>query len=279
MKPTGMAKPQAPVASRRRRPKHNSASAGEKAGEQYHSRAVTRALDVLECFSDAKPRLALVDMSALIGLPESSLFRLLLTLQSRGYLQQNRDGTYELTQKVLQGKLYEQSEKLRDRVRPILQDLASRFDETASLAYLFLDRIQAIDTVETFQEIRMTNKPGRVLPPHCSSMGKAITANQERSQMDRILETYGLMKRTDKTLTDRAALLAEFEQIRQQGYALDREESVSGGFCIAAPISGARVVAAMSVSTPVIRMTKGRQHEIVSGVMAAAERAADALSA
>jgi DNA-binding IclR family transcriptional regulator len=211
-------------------------------------------------------------MSALIGLPESSLFRLLLTLQSRGYLQQNRDGTYELTQKVLQGKLYEQAEKLREKVRPILQDLASQFDETSSLAYLFVDRIQAIDTVETFQEIRMTNKPGRVLPPHCSSMGKAITANQDRSQVDRILETYGLMKRTEKTLTDRAALLAEFEQIRQQGFALDREESASGGFCIAAAIPGPRVVAAISVSTPIIRMTKARQEEITAGVLLAAKR-------
>ena len=53
--------------------------------------------------------------------------------------------------------------------RPEMESLATTFNETASLAYLFDDRIHVLDCLETFHEIRMTNKIGRVLPPHCSS--------------------------------------------------------------------------------------------------------------
>jgi DNA-binding IclR family transcriptional regulator len=239
-------------------------------------KAITRALDVLECFSDARPYLSLKEIGHFVELPESSLFRILLTLESRGYLTQNGDGSYCLPAKLLFGKLYDRAERAREIVRPQLQHLASRFDETASLAYLFGDRIQVLDTVETFHEIRMTNKPGRVLPPHCSSMGKVITAFQEPALVSRILEIYGPYRRTEKTVVDRQALLAEFEEIRKRGYAVDREETVLGGVCIGAAIAIERapVSLALSLSTPIVRMTPGREQEIIAGVLETARLAA-----
>jgi len=245
-------------------------------GEQYHLKAITRTLDVLECFSDERPNLSLKEIGELVDLPESSLFRILLTLESRGYLKQNSDGSYCLPPKLLFGKLYERAERARILVRPFLQQLASRFDETASLAYLYGDRIQALDTVETFHEIRMTNKPGRVLPPHCSSLGKAITAFQEPALINRILETYGLYRRTERTVVDRQALLAEFEEVRKRGYAVDREETVVGGVCIGAAITanGHPVSLAISVSTPLVRMSPAREEEITAAVLETARLAA-----
>jgi DNA-binding IclR family transcriptional regulator len=270
------------AANRRRSPKRTKSAAGQPAkGEKYHLRAIGRALDVLECFTDERRDLNLKEIRGLVALPESSLFRVLLTLESRGYLIQNPDGSYRLSPTLLLGKLHERAEKLRERMRPFLQSLASRFDETASLAYLFGYQIQAIDTVETFHEIRMTNRAGRVLPPHCSSLGKAITAFQEPGHIDLILECYGLYKRTDHTVIDRQALLEELERIRRQGYAVDREETVAGGICIGVPIARADVpvVASISVSTPLIRMTPEREREITETLLDTACHAAQALHA
>ncbi|MGH9668025.1 MAG: helix-turn-helix domain-containing protein, partial [Bryobacteraceae bacterium] len=138
--------PTVAAANRRRSPKRTKSAAGQPAsGEKYHLRAIGRALDVLECFTDERRDLNLKEIRALVELPESSLFRVLLTLESRGYLIQNPDGSYRLSPTLLFGKLHERAEKLRQRMRPFLQSLASRFDETASLAYLFGDQIQAID--------------------------------------------------------------------------------------------------------------------------------------
>lgn len=268
----------AATTQRRRRPKHSvsASGGGRESGEQYHLKAITRALDVLECFSDERPNLSLKEIGEFVDLPESSLFRILLTLESRGYLTQNPDGSYCLPPKLLFGKLHDRAERARAIVRPHLQQLASRFDETASLAYLFGDRIQALDTVETFHAIRMTNKPGRVLPPHCSSLGKVITAFQEPGLINRILETYGLYRRTEKTVVDRQALLSEFEEIRRRGYAVDREETVLGGVCIGAAITvdQAPVSLALSLSTPLVRMTPEREQEIISAVLETARLAA-----
>jgi DNA-binding IclR family transcriptional regulator len=117
-----------------------------------------------------------------------------------------------------------------------MEKLANRFNETVSLAYLHDDRIHVLASMDSFHEIRMSNKPGRVLPPHCSAMGKAIAAFQGRALSDRILEVYGLTRRTDATITDRQQLFQQFEEIRATGIAYDREESNTGGLCIGAAI-------------------------------------------
>lgn len=254
--------------SRRRRPKRSRIEAPGSSAESYLSKAVARALDVLDCFSDRHPNLSLKEIGRLVPMPESSLFRILVTLEARGYLKLNPDGSYELAPKVLFGRLHERAERLRQVAHPLLQKLATRFDETASLAYLFEDKIQVLDTVESLQTIRFTNTPGRVLPPHCSSLGKAITAFQPLERIERILEVYGLFRRTEKSVTDRRALLAEFEQIRRSGYACDREESVPGGICFGAPVRAgeAPVVASVSISVPVVRLTPDRESEMIEAV-------------
>ena len=263
---------------RRRRPKRTAAASADpvETGAQYHQRAISRALDVIESFDDERPERTLKEIAQDIGLPESSLFRILLTLEGRGYLVQSSDGAYSLAPKVLLGRLQERAEKVRQILQPHLQRLAGRFDETSSCGYLFENRIQALDSVETFHAIRMTNKPGRVIPPHASSLGKVITAFQKPAAIDRILEGYGLVPRTPQTICDRQALLAEFDRIRQQGYAMDREESVAGGICIGAAITldGSPVTSALSVSTPVVRMTPERELEITRAVLDAARAAA-----
>ncbi len=257
---------------RRRIPKWALQSATDTtSSEQYYQRSIGRALEVLDCF-DGKSPLALKDIGESTGLPDSTLFRVLLTLEKHGYLQQAVDGTYQLAAKLRFGWLIGQANALRDKVRPELERLANCFNETASLAYLYDDRIHVLDSVESFHEIRMSNRVGRVLPPHCSAMGKAITAFQERALADRMLEVYGLSRRTEHTITDRARLFKEFDEIRETGIACDREESTLGGICYSAAIRspGQPVVAALSLSTPVVRMTPARGEETRKAVLEAA---------
>jgi DNA-binding IclR family transcriptional regulator len=212
---------------RRRIPKWALHSNNVSSNEQYYLRSIGRALEVLDCFNGKSP-LALKEIGIRTGLPESSLFRVLLTLEKHGYLRQAVDGTYQLAPKLRFGWIIEQGNALRDKVRPELERLAQRFNETASMAYLFDDRIHVVDSIETFHEIRMSNRIGRVLPPHCSALGKAITAFQDRGLAEQIVEVYGLTRRTDHTITDRSRLFDEFAEIRRTGIACDREESIMG---------------------------------------------------
>jgi len=263
--------------NRRRKPKgsrHLATSAAAPVNGEYYSRAVGRALDVLECFHHSQTSLSLMDISHLGGLPQSSLFRILSTLESRGYLHRTADGAYTLAPKVLHGTIYDRAERIKEIARPFLKALNNLLNETASLAFLFEDRIQLIDTIETFHEIRVTNTLGRVLPPHCSSLGKSVTAFQSKQVIERLLRVSGLFPRTEKTVVDRSAVLADLENVRQNGYSADREESTLGGVCFGAPIFDERgqAVAAISVSTPLIRMSKEREHDTIKAVVDAARQ-------
>ena len=263
-------------AVRRRIPKWALKSATDAAAnEQYYLRSIGRALDVLDCFDGTAP-LALKEISASTGLPESTLFRVLLTLEKHGYLEQAVDGTYQLAPKLRFGWLIEEANALKVRARPELERLANQFNETASVAYLYDDRIHVLDSIETFHEIRMSNRIGRVLPPHCSAMGKVITAFQDRHLADRILEVYGLTPRTEHTIVDRQKLFTEFEEARRTGIAADREESIRGGICFGAAMrnDGQPVVAAISISTPTTRMTPELEKSIKAAVLESADRVA-----
>jgi DNA-binding IclR family transcriptional regulator len=260
--------------TRRRIPKWALHSNDSAANEQYYLRSIGRALEVLDCF-DGKAPLALKEICISTGLPESTLFRVLLTLEKHGYLKQAVDGTYQLAPKLRFGWLIEQANVLRDKVHPELERLAQRFNETASMAYLYDDRIHVLDSIETFHEIRISNRIGRVLPPHCSALGKAITAFQDRALAEQIVEVYGLSRRTEFTITDRARLFDEFALIRSTGVACDRQESILGGICYSAALRPAEgpVIAAISLSTPIVRMTPEREEETRKAVLEAAMRA------
>jgi DNA-binding IclR family transcriptional regulator len=249
----------------------NHASDPSSSDEQYYLRSIGRALDVLNCFDGIIP-LSLKQIGLQTGLPESTLFRVLLTLEKHSYLQQSRDGSYQLAPKLIFGWLAQAANRVRDLARPEIERLANAFNETVSVSYLYDDRIHVLDCMETFHEIRMTNKIGRVLPPHCSAMGKVITAFQDRALADRILEVYGLSPRTPKTITDRQRLFLEFEEIRKTGIACDREESIQGGICFGAALrtEGKPVVAAISLSTPTLRMTRDRERAIQKALLHAA---------
>lgn len=256
---------------RKRRPNTAARTAG--AQEQYLSKGIGRAFDVLECFRDGRHALTLKELTRLTEMPESSLFRVLLTLEARGYLQQSEDGSYALAPKVLLGKLYEDAEAVKAKAREHLVALSREFDETASLAFLFENRVHVLDSVESFHDIRHTNRIGRVLPPNCSSLGKVVTAFQTPQLIEEILEVYGLFRRTEHTIVDRRLLHEEFARVREAGYAYDRGEATVGGVCIGAPLMLSRgdVVGGVSLSTPGIRITPELEREILRAVVATAK--------
>ncbi len=265
------------ITPRRRRPRWAVVATDECAqpeaqSERYHSRTIERALDVLEAFGSDAASLSLKDLSGIVSQPESSLYRVLTTLQNREYLQQNPDGTYQLTRKVLYGRLYERAELLKQTARPFMVQLSRQFDETVSLSYLFANFIQVLDTIESFQPIRVTNRVGRIIPPHCSSMGKAIMAHQSSEVVDRMLEMYGMVRATEHSISDRQTLRQQLETVNKLGYAVDRQESMLGGICYGAPIFSARsyVVGAISVSSPIQRLDAKREEAIRDGVVGAA---------
>jgi DNA-binding IclR family transcriptional regulator len=233
----------------------------------------------LDFFSDSEINLNMTEIAKLSGIPRAALFRALLTLEHHRYLVRNQDDSYRLAPKVLFGTLYEFAENVRQTVQPLLINLNQRFDETVSLAYLFGDKIQVIDVLEAFQEVRATNTLGKLLPPHCSSMAKAITAFQPKERIDKIIQAYGLVRFTEKTIVDRVAIHEEYEKIRRNGWAKEREELSADISCYGAPLfnNSQYASAAISVMCPLIRITPEREKEIIGELIKISHAASHAL--
>jgi IclR family acetate operon transcriptional repressor len=165
---------------------------------------------------------------------------------------------------------------------PHLQSLSRELSETTSLAALFENHIEVIAVVESPRVIRMSNVVGHILPPNASALGKMITASQPPDRQEKLVRSYGTFRFTDHTITDQTALTREFDHVRNQRFATDREESVYDGVCFAVPIfaPGEQVSAAISVSIPKARVRDGEHEQIIiNAAKAAAQRFASEFQA
>jgi DNA-binding IclR family transcriptional regulator len=101
---------------------------------------------------------------------------------------------------------------------------------------------------------------------YCTSLGKAIAAHLPHEAMEELLESVTFQRQTSHTIVHRSQLRKALTKVRQRGYAIDDEETVLGARCVAAPVFDAdgKVVAAISVSGPIARITVKRVPVLVS---------------
>jgi len=239
--------------------------------DQYFSRAVAKALETLEVLQTGNGPMALHEIAQRIELSKTSTFRLLRTLEASGCLAAGERGQYSLAPGIHAVVSTQTVARLLRAAIPRLRHLSRQLRETTSLAALFDNRIEVIAVVESPQPLRMSNIVGHILPPHASSLGKAITAHQTDERREKLLRSYGMYRFTEHTITDRADLDREFARAREQGYAVDLEESVADGHCFAAPIFGAsgEVAAAVSLSLPKSRERDGDHRNAILAALRA----------
>lgn len=248
------------------------------APDKYFSKVVGKALDALDRVRAASGPVSLNELTLQIGLAKTSLFRILHTLEVAGYLERDPDGRYRAPAALRPRATSALKPDLLRAAQPLMKALNREFRETVSLAMLFENHVEVIATLESPQLIRMGNTVGRILPPHASSLGKAITAFQAEDRRESLLRSYGLHRFTDHTIVHDVDLKQEFERIRHSGYSLDAEESALGGCCFGAPIRlGDRdVVGAISLSMPKMRLGTG--DELRERILAAVGDAARQIS-
>ena len=144
----------------------------------YIIQSVSHALDVLEQFSGEHDELGVTELSKRLKLHKNNVFRLLATLESRGYIEQNKaTENYRLGIRCLQlGQTYVTQMGLLRQARPIIETLAQAAAETAFVAVLRKACVVPLDAVEADRPVRMTSRVGEALPLHCTAAGKVQLA-------------------------------------------------------------------------------------------------------
>src|SRR5438034_465880 len=210
-----------------------------------------KALDILEAIKKRELHMGLAEISRSVSIPRPTAYRILTTLESRGYLDRAPDGAYRMGTKLFslqRDSSFEQD--LRRVARPVMEALAARCKETVNLGTLDSGEVVVIETVESPLAVRMSSKIGNRRLAHSTALGKALLAGVADKEISRLIRIKGMPRLTSSTLVTRAALLDEVQKIRAHGYAIDDQENEMDGRCIAVGIAGPgdAVVAALSVS-------------------------------
>ncbi|MBN2302859.1 MAG: IclR family transcriptional regulator [Anaerolineae bacterium] len=238
------------------------------------SQTVLRALDVLECVAGANVPLNAAEIAKSCGLSRPTAYRLLATLQSRGYVA-NTHHEYSLGSKILSlsGTLLE-SLDLPSLTHSYLRELSEATGETVYISVLDDTEILYVNKVASTKAVHSNCTIGSRNYLHCSSMGKAILAFLPPHERDTILGKIAPFKAfTPNTITDQDALQQELERIRSQGYAIDDIEGEDNVRCVGAPIFDhvGRSFAAISLSGPAFRLSIEQLHELSSLVVDTAQ--------
>lgn len=235
---------------------------GKRNKSSYIIQSVTNALDLLEEFRGDETELGVTELSKRLSLHKNNVFRLLATLESRGYMEQNKiTGNYRLGLRVLElGQVFIKHMGLLKMARPVLEDIVNKCNETSYLGVIRENRVVYVDVVEATRPVRVVSRVGVGLPVYCSAVGKAQVAFESDDEMERALSGGPLKPFTPHTITDRATLIAHLRKVEEQGYALDDEEYDEGIRCVAVPIRDytRRVIAGISISGPAYRFTNER---------------------
>lgn len=231
-----------------------------------------KVLDILETIRDSRSGLSLADLARALSLPKPTAYRIVATLESRGYIARNPAGHFQIARKLfdLQQDDSEEQALLR-AAQPAMVRLVESCRETVNLGVLDAGEVVVISTVESPQSIRMTSKVGNRRYLHSTALGKVLLSGLPEKEVQRLIRIQGLPPLTPRTLVTRQALAAELELVRRQGYAMDNEENEPDGRCLGAPVVGVggRIVAALSISAPIFRMDMARARALAAELVGA----------
>lgn len=203
--------------------------------------ALSRGFQIVETVTAASDDLGFSEIVAATGFPKASVHRLLKELVEISAI------TFDEATRTYHGGLLlaklgaavTEGYDIRHVVRPHLEALQEKTGYVATLGIrdddvgIYLDKIEAKDF-----GIRLHSEIGKSFPLHCTAMGKVLLASADTATVNRI-SNRKLPSFTENTITDGRLLRKELGMVRDQGFAIDREEITRGLVCIAAPVAGA----------------------------------------
>ena len=217
--------------------------------------SLDRAFAILEIMADAGGVIGLSQLAAEAKLPLATIHRLVRTLVDLGYVRQEPSRQYSLGPRLM--RLAESSTKLVGTIAsPYMSTVVDALGESVNLAVLDGDEIVYVAQVQPSNNfMRMFTEVGRRTMPHTTAVGKAILADRTERDVRALLQRTGMPRRTEHTITSPDEFVADLEQTRKQGYAIDDGEQEVGVRCVAVAVPGAPRPMALSMSGPLTRMT------------------------
>jgi DNA-binding IclR family transcriptional regulator len=218
-----------------------------------------RSLDIVETLREMDGA-RLTELADRLDLPNSTVHNHLSTLMERDYVLKDGD-VYRVSLRFLDlGEHARNRRKVYELAKPEIEELA---DETGEIANLLVEENGwgvYLWSSEGENAVPLDIAPGKHVHLHATALGKCILAHLPEKRVEEIIDRRGLLAETDATITDSDALMEELEAVREQGYAIDDEERLTGMRCIGTTVKSesGNVIGAISVSGPTSAMPMDR---------------------
>jgi IclR family transcriptional regulator, KDG regulon repressor len=221
-----------------------------KSSKSYSVPAVQRSLDLIEAMAADHHAITITEANRKFKIPKSSVYAILQTLKSRGYVGQDEGDRYFLTLKLFSlGSTLIDSLDLRREVYPHLKELTEKAGITGHIAVRDGGHAVYIEKLEVLGAIRLTTRVGKRMPVHSTAIGKALVAHLPEEEVDRLIAQHGLARLTPRTITSPREFKKELAHVRAAGYAVSNEENEDGVRAVGAPVfdHDGQVVAAVNL--------------------------------
>lgn len=228
---------------------------------KFYVQSIARAFTILDEVSRANDYgLSLSEIAEKIGLPISTVYRIVQNLIAWQYLAEKDNGNYTLGFTYLTfGNIVKRDLVLTNYARKHMEELNQKTKETIYLA--ILDKVAGdiiyIDKLESQRNIKLAAGVGSHNYIHSTANGKCLVAKLGSDKLQKVLAVKGMPALTDHTIADFARFTTEIRKVRETGFAVDDLENEPGVRCVAAPIYDytGNIVAALSISGVEANMT------------------------
>jgi DNA-binding IclR family transcriptional regulator len=220
--------------------------------------SIERAAAILRSLTGRSRRLGVAELASELRLPKGTVYGILRTLQTVGFVEQHREsGKYQVGPALLHiGSIYLEASELRLRALPWAEALSRQVEEAVGVGTLHDNRVLIVHQSSRPDDPRPAITVGSLLPLHATALGKALAAARPEL-LDGLLP--GALKcYTPATITDPVRLGSELDAISKRGWAADVAELLPGLASVAAPIeSHGMVIGAIAISGPADRLVPG----------------------
>ncbi len=243
----------------------------------YIIQSVTNALNLLEAFKADRDELGVTELSKRLSLHKNNVFRLLATLETKGYIEQNKaNENYRLGVKSLElGQTFIKQLGLVRQAKPFLKEIVKECNEMAYIGIIRQNSVVYLDVEEANQTVKVANRVGWRLPIHCTAIGKAQITYASEEELEKLNILDNMERFTPNTIVDKVEFVKHLKEVAKRGYALDNEEYDLGVRCVGVPLRDytGRVVGGISVCGPSFRMTdEVLKEKIIPAVKEAGEK-------
>jgi len=244
---------------------------------RYSIGSLEAALDVLETFLNGRrhPR-GVTEISRITGLNKTRVFRILATLESRGYVRQNPE-TQEYTIGpgfLFLGDIARDTYDLRDLAIDVLEDLAEASGDSANLFVLSGRSAVCIAIARGRHILQAAGHIGEKLPLYASASPKLLLAYLPRQHQKRIISGIRFVEYTEKTVKSVEELQRQLDAIIEKGYSESTDDYEIGMYVVAAPVRDhtGQVIASISLAVPQVRDSEERREKSREMIIEAASR-------